>query len=123
MQVSFSEFTAYNRKFPSILFPAFNMQMKLRTKTLGVPFWESRTVDMAELRAKKGITVKTVLDDIDNRAVEERRAAQRAIKATTKPTVIAKKVKAKEGKAKKAKKAKDEFPEKVRIALQHAHFT
>jgi hypothetical protein len=90
-KVNFTEFTAYNRKFPSILFPAFNMQMKLRTKVLGVPFWEAKTIQMAALRAQKGITVKTVLDDIENKVVEERRAAQRAIKATTKPTVVAKK--------------------------------
>ncbi|GMH46281.1 hypothetical protein TrRE_jg6825 [Triparma retinervis] len=97
-KVNFNEFTGYNRKFPSILFPAFNMQMKLRTKVLGVPFWESRTVEMATLRAQKGITVKTVLDDIENKVIEERRAAQRAIKATTKPTVVAtKKVKRKTG--------------------------
>ena len=39
-QISFSEFVRYNRKFPSILFPAFNMQQKMRFKVLGLPFWQ-----------------------------------------------------------------------------------
>ena len=99
-KVSFDEFVKYNRKFPSILFPAFSMQMKLRTKVLGVPFWEARTVDMVELRSRKGLTVQSVVDDIQSRGVEERRAAQRAIKATTRLTKVAKKKRVKKEKEK-----------------------
>lgn len=47
--VSFTEFAEYNRNFPILLFPAFQVQESVRRKVLGTSYWERQTKRNQEL--------------------------------------------------------------------------
>jgi Ca2+-binding EF-hand superfamily protein len=61
--ISLEEFLKYNRKFPSLLFPAFSLQTTMRRKVLGEAFWKARTKELQLLYTTKGITVKSAIQD------------------------------------------------------------
>ena len=42
-QVSFTEFQDFNKQYPALLFPAFEMQQSLRTRIKGQTYWEKMT--------------------------------------------------------------------------------
>ena len=78
--VSQAEFLKYNRKFPVLLYPAFTMQMVMRKKILGVPFWDHQTIQTQRLFGSTGISVSSVLDDLDFEEKLSIREAERVSK-------------------------------------------
>ena len=102
-QISFPEFVRYNRKFPSILFPAFSMQQKMRFKVLGLPFWQAKTIEMAKLKSTTGLTVMRLLEELGQVDAMGKRAAERAVRRKT------------------AKKGKEKVEEKEKVRERVLH--
>ncbi|GMH97180.1 hypothetical protein TrST_g8886 [Triparma strigata] len=111
--ISYHEFLCYNRKFQSILFPAFNMQVKMRKKVMGLPFWEHKTLEMAKLKTNQGISVRSVLDDLENGGKLSHRKAERVAK---KRATKGKEAQKKETKAERAGEKKEELPKDHQFA-------
>ena len=43
-KISFGEFQSFNKQYPALLFPAFEMQQNLRRRVHGSDFWEAQTI-------------------------------------------------------------------------------
>ncbi|GMH96876.1 hypothetical protein TL16_g13327, partial [Triparma laevis f. inornata] len=56
------------------------MQMKMRKKVLGAPFWEHKTMEMTKLKTTQGVSVRTVLDDLDSAGKLSHRKAEKVAK-------------------------------------------
>jgi len=92
-EVSLAEFVKYNRKFPVLLFPAFNMQQKMRKAFFGEKFWETQSLNVRKIKISTGRSVSSVVKDLEDK--EEIRAAMsdRILKEKYKTTRVTTKTK------------------------------
>ena len=62
--VNFEEFLEYSKDYPQLLFPAFYLQEVMRTKCLGVMFWEDHTEKVSKSFRCRVRPLRNVLEEI-----------------------------------------------------------
>ena len=76
-EISLEEFIKYNRKFPVLLFPAFNMQQKMRKAFFGEKFWQEQSLNIRKIRISTGKSISVVVKDLEDREETMRQMSER----------------------------------------------
>jgi hypothetical protein len=68
-KISFSEFEAFNRRYPQLLFPAFQLQQKLRESVRGKRYWhrEMQKRQQWSLRVGRNLNIWEILETMQQK--------------------------------------------------------
>ncbi len=68
-KISFSEFEAFNRRYPQLLFPAFQLQQKLRESVRGKRYWhrEVQKRQQWSVRVGRNLNIWEILETMQQK--------------------------------------------------------
>jgi hypothetical protein len=74
-KISFSEFEAFNRRYPQLLFPAFQLQQKLRESVRGKRYWHRQMQKRQQwsLRVGRNLNIWEILETMEKKGAQQKR--------------------------------------------------
>jgi len=82
-QINLQEFILYNKKYPILLYPAFQIQSTIRRKVLGDTFWKK-----AEVEREKKFRQKNIFEIVQNLSADNLR--EQVMRVTTHKIILEK---------------------------------